>query len=119
MTAPPDGVRDESDVLRVMTCRQTFTSLADLAFNQIRVFGASHALVLSRILEILTELANATSRSSRRACLAKHAALAAEAADRGLVDGADRAAVNARLAALPSDFTAAAQIRPIPPAADG
>jgi uncharacterized membrane protein len=70
--------QDEHGRLRVMACTLDFEELADIAFNQIRLYGASNPEVMQHLLEIIGEIAPDVHRDSDRSALVRHARLIGE-----------------------------------------
>ncbi|HEV2121914.1 MAG TPA: DUF2254 domain-containing protein [Chloroflexota bacterium] len=87
---------------RVIAKSPTFGDLLNLGFLQIRHFGASHPVILSRLLNVIASLEEVTEDPDRRRWLLEHVSHIAAAAERSLEAEVDRAAVWERLSTLES-----------------
>lgn len=107
---------DDAKRLSIITTPDTFTGLADAAFNPLRNYARSSVEVTLRLLESLAVIASVATRPADRAALERHADMIARGAAEALPEAADRHAVAARhhdvrqaLAALPGKSPALAQ----------
>lgn len=91
---------DNAGRLRIVARSPTFAAAVGLAFDQVRTAGQSQSAVLLRMLEIIEDLAAATTGPHRRRVLLDHANRVGKAADRGIEDESDRAVLNAELCRL-------------------
>ena len=89
--------RDAEGQLRVVVRRPSYTKMLDLAFDQIRVAGASQVAVSLSLLGVIEDLASTSESPDTRRALAQHAELIRSAADSGLTDGSDRERVRRAL----------------------
>lgn len=87
---------DRQNQLRVIAPANTFPSLTDAAFNQIRQYGRSSAAVTIRLLETIAMVAGFTHRPEDRATLLRHAEMIARGASEGLLEAEDRRTVEER-----------------------
>lgn len=88
---------DDEGNLRVIARGATFAGMLDLAFDQIRSAGETYPVILIRILDIIEDLASFVEAPKRRRVLLEHAKRVGEAADRAIVSGSGREAVNEHL----------------------
>ncbi len=87
--------RDADGKPRVLEPRTGFADLADIAFNQIRQYGAGNLTVAARMLETMISIAAVVHRDADRQSLRRHVEWTAEAAHTALRDARDRAAIQA------------------------
>lgn len=83
----------EDGSLRVIVYPVTFPELADVAFDQIRHYGRSSAIVLSRLLETIGAIARHVNREEDRQALLRHILLIREAGTIGLEEKLARSEV--------------------------
>lgn len=95
----PAHLCDEAGEVRLLVRNITFAAMVELAFHQIRHYGAGDALVVARTLDALTEITAATEVSERRTVLWRYVLMVRRSADKGLTDPQDRRQVNACLSA--------------------
>ncbi|SNB46898.1 DUF2254 domain-containing protein [Geobacter sp. DSM 9736] len=76
--------RDDEGRLRIIAETETFSELADTALNQIRHYGRSSAAVLSRMLDVITDIAPHVRREEDRQALLRHAERVLEVSRAGL-----------------------------------
>lgn len=88
---------DDEGELRVIAPTPTFASLLNLAFNQIRHYGAGDVTVMVRLLEISSQIGYFTSRPERCRALWQQAQEVAEAARRSIKAESDRARIAEQL----------------------
>ncbi|NTU78036.1 MAG: DUF2254 domain-containing protein [Chloroflexales bacterium] len=87
----PDGRRyDDSGRLRMVAEPIRFDELVDMAFDQIRTYGREHLLVISRLLETIARIGEATADKWQHAPLLRQAALAYEGSIDALSTDGDR-----------------------------
>lgn len=89
---------DSQGVVRLLVHQITFESMVELAFHQIRHYGAEDALVVNRMIDALAEIATATTDAERQALLWRYLLMVRRSADRKLPDPQDRQQVNTCLA---------------------
>lgn len=87
---------DRAKRLRVIAPVDTFETIADAAFNQIRQSSRSSAALTLRLLETIGVVAGFARRPEDRATLLRHAEMIARGAGEGLPEAADRRAAEAR-----------------------
>jgi uncharacterized membrane protein len=90
----PSCYRYADGELRVIACGDTFESLLNLAFHEIRQNVRDNVALLLRILRLFEELADAGESPDRRAKLWKHVKLFREAADSSIGTPHDREVLN-------------------------
>jgi uncharacterized membrane protein len=90
---------DETGEVRLLVQTVTFAAMVELAFHQIRHYGAGDALVVARMIDALTEIAAATAETERRTVLWRYVLMVRRSADNGLTDPQDRRQVNECLSA--------------------
>ena len=91
---------DQHHALRVIVRGATFDEMVDMAFLQIRQYGASDVAVTLRMLEALYEIALATEEAPRRKNLWRHAGMICRAAKQHIEEPFDRVAINTRVRLL-------------------
>lgn len=92
----PSPVRaDDRGTIRVIAPVLTFPKAAHSAFDLIRHYGRSHAMVLTHILRAITTLAPLVRRTADRDALRHHAERVHEAAQQAIPDTDDLAALQA------------------------
>jgi uncharacterized membrane protein len=96
-TIPSPVRRDDAGAVRVIALGPTFRSMTDLAFDQIREYGASDPAVVFALLDSIRRVARSVDVPSQRAVLREHAEKIARAADREVREPLAREAVNRRL----------------------
>jgi len=89
---------DAAGAIRVIASAMTFPDAAHSAFDLIRHYGRSHALVMTHILDAITTLAPAVRRAADRDALRHHAERVREAFQQAIPDAVDRAALDRRCA---------------------
>lgn len=95
----PEPVRrDDAGAVRVVSCPISFDELAAASFDQIRTYSASNAEVMSRLLDVIAELAPCLRRPSDLVCLKRHVELIEEDAQREIANASDRKRVERRCA---------------------
>jgi uncharacterized membrane protein len=87
---------DANGTLRVIAKGTTFTDLADDAFNPIRQYGRSSALVTIRLLKILAVVAEHVRTEEDRQALLRHALMIERASREALAEPAERDAIEDR-----------------------
>lgn len=85
--------RDEEGVLRVIAPPDTFATIVDTAFNQIRQSARSNAAVTIRLMETISRVARFALRPQDRAALRRHAEMTLRGAQEGLPEVNDQKAV--------------------------
>jgi len=70
--------QDEHGRLRVIACTLDFEELINIAFGQIRLYGAHNPDVMLHLLEIIGDMAPDVHRDSDRSALVRHARLIGE-----------------------------------------
>jgi uncharacterized membrane protein len=90
---------DREGRLRVLAPKQTFTDVADAAFNQIRQSARANTAVAIRLLETIETIAGAIIAADDRAALRRHAEMIGRGAREAIPDPDDRIAVELRLTA--------------------
>lgn len=100
---------DQQGKVRLLVRKLSFEAMVELAFNQIRHYGCGDVLVTIRMIDALTEIAQATADQERRALLWRYVTMIRCSADRMVADPHDRGRVNAglRRAAAQMDNTTA------------
>jgi uncharacterized membrane protein len=88
--------QDEHGRLRVIACTLDFEVLVDIAFGQIRLYGAHNPDVMLHLLETIGEIAPDVYRDQDRILLMRHAQLVGEDA-RQIANQTDRQRVADRL----------------------
>lgn len=88
--------QDEHGRLRVIACTLDFEELVDIAFGQIRLYGANNPDVMLHLLEIIGEIAPDAYRDRDRILLTHHAQLVGEDASQ-ITNPTDRRRVAERL----------------------
>jgi uncharacterized membrane protein len=88
---------DDEGTVRLLVHNVTFAAMVELAFHQIRHYGAGDALVVVRMLDALHEIAVATTDTERRVVLWRVVLMIRRSADHALVDPQDRFQVNESL----------------------
>ncbi|MDQ4076522.1 MAG: DUF2254 domain-containing protein [Chloroflexota bacterium] len=88
---------DSTGKLRVIAPGQTFAALLDVAFNQIRHYGASDPVVMSHLLRVYRQIGYAVSQPAERAALWEHVRQLAWSANANLRAPFEREAVNQSL----------------------
>jgi uncharacterized membrane protein len=86
---------DDRKRLRIIADPITFTQLADAEFTQIRQYGRDHAGVLTRLLEVIADLAEHVRREQGRVTLRHHAQLIEQDSRETIPDGEDRRQIEA------------------------
>ncbi len=94
---PPRCRYDDGGCVRVIMPPATFVEFLKLSFNQIRIAGETHAVILVRLLCVIEALAKVAQHPDRRRLLLEHANDIGRAADRGVVAELDRAEINEQL----------------------
>ena len=84
---------DEAQRLRIIATPQTFSGLADAAFNPLRNCARSSVEVTVRLLESLAVIASVASRPGDRAALERHADMILRGAAKAIPEEADRQAI--------------------------
>ncbi len=92
---PSRDVRDSSGTLRIITRPQTFGSMVDAAFNQIRQYGRTSASVTIRLLEVIGAVAEQAHSEEHRESLRHQAAMVFRGRD-ALPEQEDRRMVEER-----------------------
>jgi uncharacterized membrane protein len=92
---PEPFVYDEEGNLRVIAVKQSYASIADVAFNLIRQHARGNAPVLMRLLETIAVLAWRTASEEQREVLLRHAKMIQRAAE-SLPEENDREDMNER-----------------------
>ena len=87
---------DDDRQLRIVATPQTFSELADNAFNPLRNYARSSVGVTVRLLESIAVVASVATRTADRATLERHADMIARGAAEALPEEADRRAVEVR-----------------------
>jgi uncharacterized membrane protein len=87
---------DTQDLLRMIAPVFTFPDLTDTAFNQIRQYSRSSAVVAIRQLENIAVVARFVYRPEDRTALLRHARMIARGASEGLPEEEDRQVVEER-----------------------
>lgn len=90
---------DADGNLRVIAQGQSFASLLDVAFNQIRHYAASDPVVTLHLLTVFRQIGYSASRPSDRVALWEHVCRLAWSANMGILAPTDREAVNRHLCA--------------------
>lgn len=93
---PSNCRRDEQGQVRVIVKAPSFEVVFDCAFDQIRRYGRSDAEVLSRLLEVIEDIASCSRTTEQRNALRRHADLALAEAAEGLTAAEAREQVAAR-----------------------
>ncbi len=94
----PSAARlDDAGTLRVVARPVAFPEVLDTAYNQIRQYGRTSTAVLTRLLEVLAELALCVRGGDDRAAILRHAEMIERAA-RNLPEESDRRDVAERFA---------------------
>lgn len=88
--------QDEHGRLRVIACTLDFEELTDIAFGQIRLYGANNPDVMLHLLETIGEIAPDVYRDQDRILLMRHAQLVGEDASQ-IANQTDRRRVDDRL----------------------
>jgi uncharacterized membrane protein len=88
--------QDEHGRLRVIACTLDFEELTDIAFGQIRLYGANNPDVMLHLLETIGEIAPDVYRDQDRILLMRHAQLVGEDASQ-IANQTDRRRVADRL----------------------
>ncbi len=99
---PPWRCYEQDGKTQVIAKSPTFGDLLNLGFHQIRHFGESHPVILSRLLDVIASLEEVTEDLDRRRWLMEHVNHIAAAAERSLEAEVDREAVWERLSTLES-----------------
>ncbi|WP_084327733.1 DUF2254 domain-containing protein [Salinarimonas rosea] len=99
------GFPDQDGIVRVISPVSTFQGLVDVAFHQIRRSAAEQPAVLMHLLETLAQLAEIARDPERKAVIAEHVDLAAEAGRRVIAEPRDLAALEARRDAAVASLT--------------
>jgi len=86
--------------LRVVAPTVGFEEMIDGAYNQLRTYGATHVLVLTRILEVLTVLADEATTREQRAAVLRHGAMTLRAGREHLSEPNDRSELERRYEAV-------------------
>jgi uncharacterized membrane protein len=92
--------KDRENRVRVITYPTTFERIVDVAFNQIRQYGRSHAAVSIRLLENIGVILPFTRHAAQREALLRQAALIERGSHEGLPEEADRRDVHERYLAI-------------------
>ena len=74
-----DASMHRSGKLRLVLSCQSYDSLTDLCFDEVRYHGSSNPVLLSRILSVLQQASRFTRDSTRRSTLAAHARVTIQA----------------------------------------
>lgn len=85
---------DEDGTVRVIAYGPTFETLLDLAFDQIRHYGAGDVAILTRLLEVYGEIGYTATQPDHRAALWQHVRVLMETADRHIQIPRDRIRLN-------------------------
>lgn len=96
-TIPSPVRRDESGAVRMIALGPTFRSMTDLAFDQIRDYGAKDPAIVFALLDSIRMIAGSVRVPAQRAILREHVEKIARAADREVREPVAREAVNRRL----------------------
>lgn len=91
---------DEEGTVRLRVPAADFGDYLDLAFTEIRRYGASDLAVSLRLIESLGGIASATHRTDRREAISRQARAVIEGADRGFDHPVDRAHLDVEIARL-------------------
>jgi len=91
---------DEEGTVRLRVPAADFEDYLDLAFAEIRRYGASDLAVSLRLIESLGGIASATRRTDRREAIWRQVRAVIEGADRGFDHPADRRRIDAEIARL-------------------
>ncbi len=94
----PSSYRHEDGELRVITKGQTFASLVNASFDQIRVSATGNVAVMLRMLGALQTVGSLTSSPGRLLTLGRQVDAIAELAERTVESSQDRARFESRLA---------------------
>jgi uncharacterized membrane protein len=93
----PDAQRyDQHGDLRVIAEPVPFTKIVDAAFDQIRQYGRTSALVSARLLETIALVLACKPGAELRAALLRQAEMIARGSQEGLSEELDRATIAAR-----------------------
>jgi uncharacterized membrane protein len=87
---------DDQQKLRVIAEPDAFPEMADIAFNQIRQYGASSVAVMSRMLEAIRTVATCAGTHEQRLVLLRHAEMVHRTGIEHAPDEWDRAALAKR-----------------------
>jgi uncharacterized membrane protein len=93
----PDGVIhhfDEAGHLRLICQPPTFEQLLDLAFEQLRLYTRTDTTLVLRLLDALTEIAQATNLPERHAALWRHAGMISRSVDPVITEPLERRQIN-------------------------
>jgi uncharacterized membrane protein len=93
----PSSHRYEEGELRVITIAQTFKSLLDDSFDQIRRSAEGNVAVMARMLGAIENIASLTTNPYRRRALCEQIQRIDELADRTIESAHDRARIEKRL----------------------
>ena len=93
----PSSRRYEEGELRVITIAQTFKSLLDDSFDQIRRSAEGNVAVMERMLGAIENIASLTTNPYRRRALCEQIQRIDELADRTIESAHDRASIEKRL----------------------
>jgi uncharacterized membrane protein len=94
---PPARYCDESGDVRLIVRPVTFKAMIDLAVTQIRQYARSEVTVSLRLLDMLAEIARATTEPQHHDVLWQHACVISRGANRGVLELLDRQQINERL----------------------
>jgi len=91
-------IHDDDGALRLITSPTTFEGALDASFNQIRQAANGHVAILSRMIDVLAELAEIAVADQQRGGLARHGAMVRRACRRSILERDDRGGCRARVA---------------------
>jgi uncharacterized membrane protein len=94
---PKHVLSDKQDKPRIIADVPTFEHLAAQAFDQIRRYGMSDAIIPAKMLDVITEIAEEAHLESERAVLREHVLAIVEDAGRAFENSRDRIVISAEL----------------------
>lgn len=92
--------QDHEGTVRLLMQPPTFAAMLDLAFNQLRRYTATDAVLTERLLDALIEIAQATQTAQRHALLWRHAGMISRSVEPHIREPFERQAINERLRTL-------------------
>ncbi|QHI38079.1 hypothetical protein IMCC3317_34640 [Kordia antarctica] len=86
---PDAAIKDEDDVLRVITINDTFEGYLNAGFNLIRQYGSSSPFIIIKLMEALTTILDADQNNSYTKTLENYAKLVMETGEKSFLLQAD------------------------------